>query len=272
MLNFCSAKCSRTSSHKNRYAKCLLSLGLCARHGKKTIETTLASYNSKKLADIADQKFVFYQRANELFSDGTSKESVVKLHGFEFYGHAENSKFQCIHDVVRHAKCKYLLFLEEDWYLYPDDPEVVRGEIMAAIDMIQSGVATVVRERSRYHSGEPNYALLAYERGGGIGSTHLLHSVHWSDDPSRLYPNEVWKCHNMPPFWCAKSKNADFTLNPIMFPVDWWRSKIAPRMPGGDFNPDTQFHDIWGSLNITVAQGMGLFMHNRLDRDPDGGM
>jgi len=37
----------------------------------------------------------------------------------------------------------------------------------------------------------------------------------------------------------------------------------------GDFNPDSDFYSRWGEFDFTVAQGMGLFSHSRLDRDPD---
>lgn len=254
---------------QRRRRQCLFSVGVSGLHGLQTIDTTLRSYVERGLAEIADQTFVFYQEADRPFSNGMTKRSVVEKYGFEFYGHPTNSKWVSVHDVVRHARCKYVAFLEEDWLLFPTNKTVVATEIRAALTMLESGRVHVVRERSRYHSGEPNHALLMHERGLSFGDTHLLHSVHWSEDPAKLHPGRIWRCHADPPFWCATSANADFSLNPTIFAVDWWRREVQPLMPGGDFNPDIGFHAQWAALNITVAQGMGLFMHNRLDRDPD---
>lgn len=248
---------------------CLLSVGVSGLHGLQTMDTTLRSYVERGLANVADQTFVFYQEADKPFSNGLTKRALVQRHGFDFYGHATNSKWVSVHDVVRHARCKYVVFLEEDWLLFPTNKTVVRDEIRAALALLESGKVHVVRERSRYHSGEPNHALLMHERGDSFGDTHLLHSVFWSEDPAKLHPSRIWRCHQSPPYWCAKSANADFSLNPVVFGVDWWRRVVQPLMPGGDFNPDLGFHGQWGALDVTVAQGMGLFMHNRLDRDPD---
>lgn len=254
---------------RGRRPPCLLSVGVSGLHGMQTMETTLRSYAERGLADVADQMFVFYQEADKPFRNGLAKSFVVKKYGFDYYGHSANSRWVSVHDVVQHARCKYVVFLEEDWLLFPTNKTVVRDEIRAALNLLESGKVHVVRERSRYHAGEPNHVLLMHERGGSFGDTHLLHSVHWSEDPSKLHPGRLWRCHHSPPYWCAKSANADFSLNPIIFGVDWWRRVVQPLMPGGDFNPDLDFHTQWGKLNVTVAQGMGLFMHNRLDRDPD---
>lgn len=263
----CAAKASRLLSHHSH--RCLVSVGVSGRHGLATMRQTLQSYVDGGLQSFGNQTFVFYQDSDTPFRDGTSKRSLVESFGFEFYGHPSNSKFQSIHDVVQHARCKYVIFLEEDWLLFSPDEAVVRDELTAALSLLEAGDVHVVRERSRLHSGEPNHAILTYEKNHFIEDTHLLHSVHWSDEPDRLYPGRIWRCSHNPLFWCAKSVNADFTLNPILFSVDWWRQVVQPAMPGGDFNPDSDFHSRWGEFDLTVAQGMGLFSHSRLDRDPD---
>lgn len=250
---------------------CLVSLGVCALHGKATVQNTLRSFRTSGLEQLVDEIFVFYQNAHVTFSDGTSKEKVVRHFGYKFYGDVANSGFMCIQDVVNHAKCKYLIFVEEDFAIYSNQSDVSM-QLRAATQILQTRTAHVIRLRSRHNSGAPNYALHAFRTQGSIAATHLLHSVHWSHEPERKYPGLIWKCYESPPFWCAKSSNADFTLNPIMFEAGWWQTVIRTkldkrRQSDANFNPDSHFHFEWGMLNLTIAAGDGIFTHERLDRN-----
>lgn len=177
-----------TSALMEHNDMCLLSIGVCGLEGVATMRHTLQSYQDNGLLAVADQAFVYYNRFDRPLKNGENKSELVrKFHGWEVFGSASNSKFLCINEIVKRARCKYLVFLEEDFVLV-ETFEVVQREMGAALHLLASGEANVVRLRSRFKSGSPNYAWDTFNRTGRIADTHLLHSIHWSDDPSQTYP------------------------------------------------------------------------------------
>lgn len=241
------------SKIQSKSSKCQISVGICSYQGVKTIAQTLNSYQKFNLFDAADEII--------LLDQGNRPEIRDLVRGFAKirYKASSNFKFHCVDKLMHLLKCKYVLFLEEDFKLTANASQV-ELQINQALKMLSLGLVRVVRLRSRRLAGYPNWAHMTYIAKGNVGKLHALHSVHWFDDPS-LHYDHIFKCGQNPSIWCSKFP-VDFTLNPFISDRLWWIQNVTPLFTGDE----GKMSENWASLGHNVAQGEGLFTHDRLDR------
>jgi hypothetical protein len=75
-------------------------------------------------------------------------------------------------------------------------------------------------------------------------------------------PTQFSQIYYLEPFWYTTSRYANWTNNPTMFRTKFLEKYILPRMGSRDVELDIQ--QWWQEQNFWVAQGEGLFTHNRL--------
>jgi hypothetical protein len=261
--------------------QCLLSVGICGWQGYRTFRNTLNSYRDYGLLEVATQKYVFWQHLKEKAPGIGTKTEISRLYDLEVYGSQCNGGFTCIADVLEQAKCRYLLFLEEDFELIASK-QVVIAHLMHAMALLlnsekkpesEHGPIKAVRMRSRYKPGYPNWSHNNYKASFGLQQSHLLQATNFASDPVATSGGKIWACNSgSEEFWCAPASGASYTLNALMFDADWFRGAVMPQVRLYKKEEHGQVEEwinkvLWSKLNITVAAGSGLFFHNRLDRD-----
>jgi FkbM family methyltransferase len=89
---------------------------------------------------------------------------------------------------------------------------------------------------------------------------HLLDCVHWLTDPDKKFPQYIKSI--VPGWYITSAQYANWTNNPHMIRTDWANDVLLPRL--GDKDIELSLQKWWGKTAFVVAQGEGLFTHDRL--------
>lgn len=217
----------------------------------KTLLNSLESYKKHGLDTLDNDKVIFFQEYSK------EDRQIAKDYGWESFGSPENIGIaEAYKLLVSYASGDLFLFLENDWELIEDPYEQLR----IAAEMLEQDIVDVVRFRHRTNPGHPLWSL-GFKGNEYAHPTHLLEASHWTD-PTQ-FSTGVWTEEEYPDWYFAFAKNANWTNNPTMFRTDWLRENILPRIVG---NIEAHLQGWWQEQWFTVAQGPGLFTHNRLDR------
>lgn len=167
---------------------------------------------------------------------------------------------------------KHFMFLEKDFRL-AEPLSCVLEQLIAGVEIIESDVAQVVKYRSRYNAGKPNWAEVSYkgreEDIFDIQPNLLCNFYHWIDEPAKRWPDHFDVCHEHPVFFCVDSFFCNWTNNPFLINKLWWFEHFMLKFPEIR-NPTSDFglesfmnwhHEIWNDAGWTVASGDGLFKH-----------
>lgn len=221
-----------------------------------TLKQTLESYEYWQLPIHFDQKLIFFQQISPL------DIGYADRYGYEYMGALTNVGIpEAYSRLVERATGSVFLFLENDWKLLEEPSAAIADGRF----LLSTNQADVIRYR---HSKEPGNPLWTrqfedkeYER-----PTHLLDSVHWTT-PNKfpeigevtIYDENSWAARH---WYVAKARNANWTNNPHMAYTSFLKQNIVPRLGDRDIELDIQ--DWWQEQNFKVAQGAGLFQHNRI--------
>jgi hypothetical protein len=214
----------------------------------RTLRNTLDSY--RRFGLDAKQKVIFFQEI------GGEDIAIAKEYGFDYIGTRTNIGISGgYRELLKASEQPLFLFLENDWELI----EPAFNQILAAKSLLTFGQADVVRLRHRMRPGAPLWT--AQFAGNELSRPeHLLDSLHWTPNPELIFPDYISKVGG---WYFTKAKYANWTNNPAMFGTEWVQHIIGPRLsPNNDIELDIQ--QWWQEQFFTVAQGQGLFMHNRI--------
>ncbi len=213
----------------------------------KTLRNTLESYRTFNLDKLDAERIIFFQEITD------QDIAIAKEFGYKFMGTDKNIGIaQAYKMLVEKSTSDLFLFLENDWTLIEDPSE----QMYDAAELLRNEVVDVVRFRHRKYPGDPLYTR-QFENREFDQPSHLLDSVHWTD-PIKFYPfinkQDAW--------YMTTSQYANWTNNPTMFRTKWLKKNILPRIGNSDIEVDLQ--DWWETQVFMVAQGEGLFTHNRI--------
>jgi hypothetical protein len=213
-----------------------------------TLINTLTSYKNNGLLGIPGWQYSIY------FQECSKEDiSIAEEYGFNPLGSSQNIGIAGgYRKLVDDAKNSLFLFLENDWELI-SDPEY---QLYKAAYRLDSMYYDVVRFRHRKFPGNPLWTKQF--KGKELSRPeHLLDCVHWVETPqefSQIYWDD--------PFWVTTSEFANWTNNPAMFRTDFLKSYILSHFGYQDIEKDIQ--KWWQKQTFLVAQGEGLFTHNRI--------
>lgn len=237
---------------------------------EKTLYNTLKSYAYFDMT--ADQKIALLQ-------EGTpEQESICRYFRFQPISLPVNIGIARGYSrLLDEAKEENFLFLENDWQLidYP------HAEIKIGMNLLDAGDVDYIRYRSRSNPGHPLWTR-QFENNEYTRPSHLLDSIHWTDPDkfieitSREFKFIRFMDYNLqsdddfisPPvdttkWYFTTSKYANWTNNPHMARTEFLHKYIQPRLGTRDLEVDIQ--GWWEGSYFRVAQGPGLFTHNRID-------
>ena len=160
--------------------------------------------------------------------------------------------------LVEAATTEFILFLECDWRLTGDSPV---EHVEAALSLIRRGSADVVRLRSRTRPGWPvnetqfQNRELSYPRW-------LLGSALYEPRPERLFPGLI---RDEEGWLLASSQYANWTNNPHLARRSFVVDHVLPWCGEAGIQLEGLIDEYWDNGGFKVAQGRGLFTHERLD-------
>ena len=259
-----------------------ITIGIVCWKSPQTITSTLDSYKKNGLFELVRPVIYIQERTPKY-------EGIARNHGIQqILGTSENlGILQAFIALIEATHTKYFIFAECDFKLIHDKAttEKVLGE---AIRLIEEKNVKIVRLRDRKHPGDPMIAQLMAgvgEMGPEERNTHSypqdfpykLESVMFLDDPDKAFPN-VFKVVDYSSRWytCPEEGCAPWSNNIFIAPTAFMKQTVLPllkKRPG--VNATGRNDDVFGKLetylighlkNYTVAQGPGLFTHERHDR------
>lgn len=227
----------------------------------KTLINTLTSYKNNGLLDLCKDFIIFFQAISQ------KDKEIADQFGLPYYGWSENMvPFDWrIKQAVDTINTKYMLFLENDWDLIEDKGQTEK-QLLEAINLIESKKADVVRFRHRKNPGAPLYSWLQWGLREKLlwhkAKTHLMECVHWYKNPEQMFSEYIKKEGE---YFFTDCRSVNYTNNPCLYETETFKSKLSPFFLEGQ-NIELRIEkEYWPSLNLTIAHGPGLFMHNRLD-------
>lgn len=189
---------------------------------------------------------------------------LARRYGFEVLGDGRNIGIgPAYRALLDRAAGSHFLFLECDWRLL-ERPWSLE-HVQSAMGLVDEGVASVVRLRSRSRPGWPiNPAQL--QNRELTYPYWLLDSALWEPAPERIFPQFIERIDFDGEDWLlANTPYAGWSNNPHVAHVEWLRANVRPftTQPGKAF--EGVIDDHWRLLPDRVAQGRGVFTHDRID-------
>lgn len=228
-----------------------LAIGILSWNSPKTLRNTLKSYQESGLLKLPGQVFIYFNGIS------VTDVEIAKEFGIPYFGSAKNLGIAGGYgEMLRLVEKPYFLFLENDWEILPGNYHSVALQLKDGIKLLSKNVE-VVRLRSREHPGEPLWS----RQFQGMEMSHpelLLDSVHWTKNPEVDFAPDITS--PFPNWYVAGAKNANWTNNPHMVKTKWAKKVLTYHLKG-----DIELGVVawWPQTKYKVAQGEGLFTHNR---------
>lgn len=250
-----------------------ITVGILSWKSYKTIENTLRSYRQNGLLDLTES-FVYFQQL------GDRERSLSEKYGVRVVGSDKNIGLKmAMFKMAEEIKTPYFLFCENDFELIHTKQETEQI-LKESIELLEKHGVDVVRLRDRKDPGEP-----LYTRNWTLDDKHefKLDVLYLTDKPEDIFPGVFKKIHVGEHDWYTSSdRDTKWSNNPYLVKTEWLRnfilSKVDPTPPGlshldpvkdagkiNEMNYELEFA-LKKISRFTLAQGPGLFRHNRLDR------
>jgi hypothetical protein len=230
----------------------LLTIGVLSWGAYDTLKNTLESYERYKLPLYDPDRVIFFQEISE------KDIKIAEWFGYKYIGAETNVGIaEGYKRLVAQASGTLFLFLENDWELV-EYPSSALADVRF---LISTNQADVVKLRHRAQPGNPLWTR-QFENKEYNSPAHLLDSIHWKSDPSKFKEIERVEIYERS-WYTTTSKYANWSNNPHMAKTQWLKNNILPQLGTGDIEKHMQLW--WEQQDFKVAQGNGLFTHNRLD-------
>lgn len=226
-----------------------MTIGILSWRYHETLIRTLESYEKFGLTALDQDRLIFFQEITRTDMD------IARKYGWRYVGNLDNIGIAAGYRALAERAGELFLFLENDWKLLePASAAIVDGRFL-----LGTGMADIIRYRHRDNPGAPLWTRQFQGREHERPS-HLLDSVHWTD-PSLFDYGITKEWLYKRPWFIAPSKYANWTNNPHMAYTSFIVDNVLPHMGDGDIERDLQ--SWWEQQDFKVAQGTGLFTHER---------
>jgi hypothetical protein len=205
-------------------------------HEPVAFRASMASYEERGLFDLAVD-FVVYLNQRSPALEAIVAEHAARHPGLiRVLGTAANVGIAAgVVELVRAAKQPHVLFLERDFWLVEPGACVVQ-QLLAGVALLATGRVHVVRYRHRVRAGRPNWAEDFYRGHEDDVFTSAQPNLacnlfYWVPEPHKRWPDAFEVCGASPQFLCSDSADCNWTNNPQLFSVQWWREEYEPYLP-----------------------------------------
>ncbi|MEJ2064499.1 MAG: hypothetical protein P8X74_14690 [Reinekea sp.] len=254
----------KSSTLDNRSGKLPITIGILSWKSKQSISNTLNSYSKNRLFDIVSESIIFLQEASNEDIEAVNNYSLKTITTKNNIGIGK--AFLELASVAQHP---YIILLEHDWELV-ENAESTKRHLQEAINLIEEHNVDCIRLRHRKKFGFPHYSVIRY-RGKELDffdpwikltHPHLLDSVHWTKNPSELWPDKI---NRLEDFFVCSSRYGNWTNNPCIFKKNFY-SEVVRDFAGEGIELEEKISYWWARQNFKVAQGRGLFRHRDIDK------
>lgn len=261
-------------------------IGILTWRATETLERTLLSHAEAELGIMAKEKVVFVQEGDPegvkiAKSNGyrvdTSDENLGILGGFEALARSMTSEF---------------IIINENDFQVSANPEETKEQLETAYRLLNDGTAKIVLLRSRTTPGAPFALKVKHQQfhppENAVLSTKLAafarrtlrpqkarnlraRSIRFDENAHLIAPKEVTQI--MPGWNLTTSRWQPWTNNPFMIERAFFLNTIIPfakaaktrRRTNGFKNLEVELNcNWWRESEFPIAQGPGLFTHNRI--------
>lgn len=253
-----------------------ISAGILARCGEhESLALTLRSYAERGfLQAIQDFKIYLNKRCPQI--EAVVEPYTVAPFNLKVLPSDTNDRgiLNPLNYLIGNASNHVFLFLEKDFRLV-ESIDCTIEQLNAGIEMLVSRRAHVIKFRSRYNAGRPNWAEIMFrddeERVFQQQPNLLCNLYHWIQRPDLRWPDQFSVCNRDPEFFCSDSFYCNWTNNPVMFLRSWWQKEYLDKFPHllkdstDDFGLESfmNWHPgAWNDRGWVVAQGDGMFKHS----------
>ena len=257
----------RTLPRLENESKLPICSSFLAYQGVTTLEQTLKSFSA--LLPKAEEKYILFQQVDSATRSRWA-ESLARKYHLQLLLEQENVGQRVAFMKLTHA-CKqpFIIVFEEDFKLTTNLANAMQ-QMKVGLDLLSSFSADAVRMRSRKIPGEPHYSHRAWVKAGsrlgsGVPSSHLLEHVVW-DDHAEQHVTEIYVCVRRPKTWCASSRHAHYTNNPVLYRTTFINSVFNHVPNGTEVHFENWLTAFWSEQNFTVAYSDGIVTHDRVDR------
>ena len=237
-----------------------------------SLSLSLKTWEERGFIQFVDEFIIYINERNDemdkLLLPYTKPPYNIKVIGNEInYG-----IIRAINYLVTNSTNDYFLFLEKDFRLV-ESLQCALDQLSAGIDLLDHNVAHVVKYRSRYNAGRPNWAEALYrDKEETVFSNQpnlLCNFYHWIDHPEKLWPDLFHICNDEPLFYCVVGRFCNWTNNPFLIHKMWWIKEYIEKydqIANSAFNFDLETWmnwdaNAWDNRNWVIAEGDGLFKH-----------
>ena len=214
------------------------SIVILVHRGRQALRKALESWQRSGLLSMAKERIVLVQELREPH-DPRLDDNILKYYSLRLLKEKSQLGISLgLTRLVESTTSPFVLFLEEDFRVADavSGLNEVQMEIHDAADLLLSARAHVVRMRHTQFPGVPNCANAWKGHEARLGNREtparnnqsVLDVRSWIEDPSELYPDDVWSCGRFREHFCAYSTHASWTNNPIFFSRPWFLENIAP--------------------------------------------
>lgn len=266
--------------------------------GPQTLQNTINTYKkSGFLGSNYTREFFMFMNADKNEPYDQLRRKIAAENQMKVLSVKENIVFGSIGHVINLCQSDFFLFLEEDFIV---NPKVnFEKELLAAMDVLDRGVAQGVRLRHRHEPGPPDYACDSLAPKKRRTYDYLRYPI---PDCAHRYGIDdtggncfLWKCSSSlscynslqyNDMWRAttyKAKITHFTNNPMLYHTAWYRRQIYegfvkrgvdqvntdPNSTSYNRSMETMIMQspLWSKPpGVTLAKGTGIFTHRRIDR------
>ena len=250
-----------------------ISIGILTRGNEiPTLQNSMNTWIEGELIQQASEVIIMVNEMNSEMMDFLDPYTKEPYNMKIIYSYENEGILKGINWLMGNSTNEYFLFLEKDFRLV-EELSCTIEQLDTGIELIESGRANVIKYRSRYNPGRPNWAEISYKgREDDIFSIQpnlLCNFYHWIDEPVQRWPNHFERCSENPLFFCVDSKFCNWTNNPFLVSKIWWFEnyvfkfeQIKRASAGFDLEGFMNWdRDAWNDRGWTVAEGEGMFKH-----------
>jgi len=229
-------------------------LGILSWKAHLTLKNTLESYSN--LFPLVSEKKIFFQEISE------NDRQIAQKYNLDIYGNAKNVGITGgFKELVLNTKSKYFIFAENDFQL-TQSIEKTKQILQDSLSLLEDYDVQIVKLRDRINYGEPLYTKTTEKLN--MDFPYKLESLHFITEPELTFPN-TFEIINLNYKWykCGY-EHQKWSNNIFIAKTNWLKESVLPLLDNADFMMENTLIDTLKNYNL--ANGDGLFTHNRLDR------
>lgn len=236
-----------------KHAPFPISAGILTYNDARTLRNTLRTYKACGFLGLVDC-FVVIQKSEQ----ASREEAIAKEFNVRFIRMPTNGRMASgFKAIYEHALHDTLLFLENDFTIGENQDRVIEF-LSESLSHLESH--DVVRGRSRYKSGFPNYARQQFRGKDMSGHSKLCECIYWDAHPEKYREVAILKKG----WYASSAKYCNYTNNPFLCKKEFFFKEIHPHLIDGE-NIEDRLTDLWATKDYKVVFGPGLFTHNRIN-------